>query len=392
MKEDKIRKLIVENPDNNYQKLQKTLKLTKQKYKTIVETAHDLIFITKNKKIVYANHSALRVLNYIEDELLGKPVSVLFPNMPIENDFKVCDCKMDGLFEELELQLVTKDGRIRCSLMSCSKIINEEEICILIAKDITKRKILEEERGILLRELENRNEKLEKLIKIKDDFLSIASHDLKAPFVTLLGYANLLLEDTNLSKKNLHYIKRIKKNAKEQLEYVNQLLSVLRLESRDIPLELEKTDIGKLIESCVSNSQILACHKSISLMIEHSINQIVSIDRAKIMQVINNLITNAIKFTPIGGAIYVSCFIENNLMKIHVKDTGIGISADKIPIIFDRYKRWHTLGTQGEEGTGLGLAICKNIIEIHKGFLEVESSLNQGSDFSFIIPLPQDKH
>jgi PAS domain S-box-containing protein len=254
--------------------------------------------------------------------------------------------------------------------------------------DITKIKKFEEEREMLITELTKANIELKELSRMKDDFVAIVSHDLRSPFNAILGFAEVLLADPDISDENKYYLELINQSAYVQLNYINDILEVLKFEAGELKLRKESLTIEKLITDAVSYNKILAEKKGIALNHEIKCIDKTEADYPKLIQVLNNLISNATKFTKSGGKITVSCFKNSSgFAEIHIKDTGVGIKEEQLASLFSKYTPSHTAGTSGERGSGLGLSICKNIVELHGGSINVSSTYGQGSDFYFTLPL-----
>lgn len=236
-------------------------------------------------------------------------------------------------------------------------------------------------------ELNKTNEELNDLLKMKDDFLGIASHDIRSPFQGILGFSEMLLEDPKLSQTHKGYVKFIHESAETQLSLVNDILDVLKYESGKFSINPTAVVLLELIAESLNTLRPLFLKKSIQVQNTVDRGITVQADAPKIVQVINNLMTNAVKFSDENGAI--SIFTEergDGLVEVHVKDNGVGIEPDKCARLFSRFQQAHENGTKGERGTGLGLAISKNIIDLHGGEIGVRSEPGEGSDFFFTLP------
>ncbi len=239
-------------------------------------------------------------------------------------------------------------------------------------------------------------ERLEELNKLKDDFLAIASHDLRSPLTAILGASELLLHEsfmeTPLTSEQQELVETIFLMGKQQLHYVNDLLDLAKIESGKLELNLTRTHLQFVGQQCYQNLKVLADQKNIEVnfIAEPDLPKI-SIDVPKVGQVLNNLLGNAIKFTRSGGKVTISIEQENDdFLRISVTDTGEGIKPEYLKILFDKFQQVKSVGTGGERGTGLGLSICKNLVELHKGKIWVESRVGFGSTFSFTLPITED--
>ena len=226
------------------------------------------------------------------------------------------------------------------------------------------------------------------LTKIKDEFVGIASHDLRAPLAQIIGSIDLLLFDDVISGDGKKILKNIKKVAKAQLEYTDDILQTIFSGKLELNLNIRETKIFDLIKACTNNFKTLANSKNIKFEINSISNtkKKVNLDPQKINQVINNLLSNAIKFSKPSGKIFISYFInKNNELEIRIQDFGHGIESSKINNLFLE-KVSSSYGTNGEKGTGFGLTICKKFVELHGGEIGVISHQGKGTTFWFTIP------
>jgi signal transduction histidine kinase len=239
-------------------------------------------------------------------------------------------------------------------------------------------------------QLEIKNSELFELNTLKTEYISIASHDLRTPISQIMGLSQLLLRDSKnpLTEKQKKLLDKILESAEFQLSLVSDILDITKVETGYMKLELELTDINSLIKRSVDSLEELIQSKGIQINV-HTLKEhrLVKIDGLKILQVINNLIGNAVKFTYEGGKIDVYTNIEDDWLVITVKDTGVGIKEKELEQIFDKFGSNRRKGTMGEKGTGLGLSICKKLIELHKGEIGVSSEYGIGSTFYFKTPI-----
>lgn len=235
--------------------------------------------------------------------------------------------------------------------------------------------------------LKNAYEEIKNLIKKKDNLIAMISHDLRSPFTSIIGYTDIILTNKNIAMSDIQkYVQKINSSANLELNYITDLLNLIRYEYGELKLKKELNDVLDLIKSAVDAVKIIAEQKNIDISIECKQGIELNIDGTKIIHVLNNLINNAIKFTNKDGTINVKCLDYQNYVEIHVIDNGVGIEEKRIDKLFTLYTRDHTYGTQGEKGTGLGLSIVKDIIELHGGKINVKSQKEKGSDFYFTLP------
>jgi PAS domain S-box-containing protein len=238
---------------------------------------------------------------------------------------------------------------------------------------------------ILLQNITN----LKQIEKAKSDFMSAVSHELKTPLTSIMIGASLL-EDTRiglLNDKQHNVIKTIKEEGEKLTQLVTNLLQIAKLETKKPIFNTEPASIEGVIEDALETFQEQANMKDISLTFEsHRAMPKVNMDAEKISWVINNLISNALKFTKQGGAITIKTFLHEDRMCVSVSDTGIGILEEYSEKIFERFVQIKDENNE-YQGTGLGLAIAKEIVEAHGGEIWCESKLDVGSTFIFTLPL-----
>ncbi len=240
------------------------------------------------------------------------------------------------------------------------------------------------------RELAKKNHELEKLNREKNKFLSMAAHDLRNPIGAILSFGLILQEEgkKKLSEDEQEFVKIIVKSSDFVLQLLNELLDISVIESGEVNLKTMEVEFTTLVQNNISLNRVLADKKDIELVYESNLEELeISIDPVKIEQVLNNLISNAIKFSFPNNTIKV--FVKKGINELYfgVKDTGQGIPATEINKLFIPFEKLSVKSTAGEKSTGLGLVIVKKIMEAHKGRVEVESQQGKGSTFTCTLPL-----
>jgi len=238
-------------------------------------------------------------------------------------------------------------------------------------------------------ELEIANKKLKELDKLKSEFVSIVSHELKTPLTAMKISAQVLesLPENDIkSRSRKELLKIIIRNIDRQTNLINDLLEISRIESGRMKLKMEKLSLPEIIKNSVDHIKPSASKKNISINIElpEKLPKIIG-DRDKLIQVLVNLLNNAIKFTPKDGNITVKTSAKDKQVEVKVKDTGIGIAQQDLDKVFDKFYQVDSGLTRKVGGTGLGLAICKGIIESHGGSIMAESEFGKGSTFIFTV-------
>lgn len=253
-----------------------------------------------------------------------------------------------------------------------------------LEKVTEKQNLIEEQSKILIKQ----KEQLQELNSTKDKFFSIMAHDLRNPFQSLLGFSELLLEDPDVSEKSAQkkYAQAIFNSSKTLYSLVENLLTWAGTQTNKIKLVPTEIDIKSEIEGIISLLQPNLNQKSIIPGKEFNTARKGYADKNMIELVIRNLISNAIKFTPENGNIFISLSENMNFLQIEIRDNGIGISKEDQEKLFMIDSNFSKKGTGGEKGTGLGLIICKEFIEKNGGKIWVKSQPAEGSSFYFTIP------
>ena len=225
------------------------------------------------------------------------------------------------------------------------------------------------------------------LERVKNEFISTASHDLKNPIMTIAGFSQLIPKIGPLDPKQVEFVERIQAAASHMQELVQNLLDLAKMDM-GVELKMENVELNTLATDIADEFQPQAEAKNQTLNLKKAWDEIVVRgDPLQLCQALRNLVGNAIKYTPADGSIDLSVEKEETSVFIQVKDTGHGIPADDLPFIFDRFYRVRNQTIQNIEGNGLGLAIVKSIIEKHGGQISVESEPGKGSCFTFSLPL-----
>jgi signal transduction histidine kinase len=234
--------------------------------------------------------------------------------------------------------------------------------------------------------LMEQNERLREADRLKDEFVALISHDLRTPLTSITGYVELALEE-ELTDDVRGFLEVVERNSERLLVLVNDLLFVARLQAGELTLERDDVDLAEVVRDAVRALEPRAAAKSITLTCALDAVPAVHADRGRVQQVLDNLVSNAVKFTPEGGIVDVSLAERDGFVRLEVTDSGIGISADDQRRLFERFFRAQSAIERQLPGTGLGLYISRVITEAHQGSLSVRSQLGRGSTFRLELPL-----
>jgi signal transduction histidine kinase len=226
----------------------------------------------------------------------------------------------------------------------------------------------------------------------KSEFLANMSHELRTPLNAIIGFSQVLGERVfgELNKKQAEYIQDIHESGAHLLSLINDILDLSKVEAGRMELALKKFDVRLALDNALTLVKERSLRHGISLEVDlgSGLGTIVA-DERKFKQIMLNLLTNAIKFTPQGGSITVAASGAENRLQIAISDTGVGISLEDQKLIFEEFRQVSETDGQTREGTGLGLTLTKKFVEMHGGEISVESEVGKGSNFSFFLPLNQ---
>jgi signal transduction histidine kinase len=237
-------------------------------------------------------------------------------------------------------------------------------------------------------QLAAQNEQLRELDRLRDEFVALVSHELRTPLTSIRGYIDLLVDgapDTPPERRQA-FLEILDRNADRLLALVDDLLFITRIDAGKLVLELDELELASVARECAAATQPLAAERKIALEVVEYASPVVSADRSRLTQVLDNLISNALKFTPPGGRIEVRIDSQDSTARVEVTDTGIGIAKGDLPQMFSPFFRAASAGSAGIPGTGLGLAISKRIVETHGGAISVRSEEGRGSTFRVELP------
>jgi signal transduction histidine kinase len=256
---------------------------------------------------------------------------------------------------------------------------------------------LEEELRRQNEALAEENRRVQEVNQLKSEFVSLVSHELRTPLTAISGYLDLLLEapGAQSTAKQQELLSIVKRNAERLVKLIDDLLDLSRIESGKVELSITAVDIVAVITEVVSllQPQIEAKGQELSFDRTHSLPAVAG-DAERIRQILINLLSNAHKYTPRGGQIWLTARAEDGWVRIDMQDNGIGLSPDEQAHLFDRFFRARQPAMKSVEGTGLGLPITRLLVDMHGGRITVTSAPGEGSTFSFTLPVadvPQGK-
>jgi two-component system phosphate regulon sensor histidine kinase PhoR len=340
-------------------------------------TAESILAIDKQGSIIIANRAASELASLPIGSLVGKNINEIFNWMRNDSPVTIAYAS-DETHIFPDLRYTDKNGSEHYVKVIVAPVSGEQEQkaaqTIVTIHDETKSRELED---------------------MKIDFVSMAAHELRTPLAAIRGYLELIsFKQTPTANTEVDgYIHQALKSATELGGLINNLLDVTRIERGTLTLNMEKTDLAAGVSQAVKDVTFSAKDKNITLRYNGpEANCFVVGDQIALREVINNLLTNAVKYTEPNGIVTVDFDLEGNKYVVRVRDTGIGIPQKSLPNLFTKFYRVHGGLDSGSTGTGLGLFISKSIVERHRGTITVESEVNKGSVFTFSIPVLDETH
>jgi PAS domain S-box-containing protein len=382
-------------------------------YKSIFESFYDVYYRTNlTGEILLVSPSVFERAGYNPEELIGSNVINFYRKIKDHKELLRMLKEYDEI-NNFETEFMKADGSI-CSVALYAHYVKDDDGNKIgiegVLRDITEQKKNEESIKRYIQELyetkdtmeqnafelvklnlqlEDSENKLQELNANKDKFFSIISHDLRNPFSSMLGYAEMLyVEFEEMSKGELKEgIEIILKSAKSAYELLTGLLEWSRVQSGRIEFKPENFSVNNLIDELIALNNLITTKKKITVTNKIYDNINVFADKQMISTTIRNLLGNALKFTPRNGSINITAEIINDAAIICIEDSGVGIKPNDLEKLFRIDIHYTTNGTSHEKGTGLGLILCKDLIEKNNGKIWVESEFGKGSKFFISIPL-----
>lgn len=357
---------------------EEALRESEEKYRMLFEEANDAIYVTtRDGRILDVNDSMVNLLGYTREELLATNVRNTYAN-PNDRPKLLREIEKKGFLRDYELRLRRKDGTVlNCQLSSRVKQANDGTVLGYhgIIRDVTEKKRAERE--------------LQRLDQTRREFIANASHEFKTPLTAIRGFAETLLSGSLEKPEDYRYFLRIIHDNALRLERLtDDLAKISLMDEGRLVQQFADVSVCDFIRSCTETARLKAEQSGITLQVNCSRQlPLVRGDLSRLREVFQNLLDNAIQYTPAGGHITVQAArARERWIVVSVSDTGIGIPKDKQSRIFERFYRVDSSRSRKVGGTGLGLSIVKNLVEAHGGHIEVKSEPGQGSTFSVFLP------
>lgn len=378
----------------------------KNKFDILLNISNDLIFILNSSGYFdVINSKGSEKLGYRQEYIIGKH----FTDIIDPADSTIVSNSIKELLETKDVvsfstNIISANGENSIYEFYCNSIKEGDEIVniIGIGRDITKKisnlnkltdlqeKLSEANRLISIERERSVYSKsiLEELNRLKNEFMSNISHEMRTPLASIIGFSETIDADKQMPiEMREEFNKIILKEGKRLARLINDVLNITKLEGGEIKLEKKKIDVIKLIENVVDELKPAILAKELNLTVDLPKEEtILILDEEKIYQILVELINNSVKFTPKGGRITIIAQTLYKEFEIIITDTGIGIPQNDINKIFLKFFRSDN-NESDTEGAGLGLVFVKQIVDLHKGFISVQSDVNKGTSFTIKLPL-----
>ena len=341
----------------------------------------------------FVNPSAARMIGRRVEDIVGHDIhSVLHPSFPGVETCDVRRCVVFGALhgeivrDEIEATFFREDGTSFPVEFRVSPMYDENGRTV--GSVVTFRDVTEKRAAALAAENERRYHESEAQNRAKDNFLATLSHELRTPMTSILGWVQFLRSGDYSQEELQEALLMIETSARLQKRLIDDMLDVSRIVLGKFQVELRPMRLSEVVEAAVSNARPEASERGVRLtsVIEESRDDFVAADNVRLQQVIGNVLSNAIKFTPPGKQVDLSLFRTNGSMKIRVRDEGEGIDPTFLPHVFERLRQGDAVTNR--TGLGLGLAIARHIVDLHQGDIVAESEgLGKGATFTVTLPL-----
>ncbi len=388
---------------------EKLLRESEERYRDLFENAREMILVAApDGSLLYVNRAWRETLGYAEQEITGLSLfSVVNPeSRPACQEYFRRLLRGEQL-DRLDVEFVAKDGRRVAAEGSCTcRFQNGQPVFLrAIFSDVTERhkaeaeikalnetleqRVLErtQQLAAVNRELELRNREVERANRLKSQFLASMSHELRTPLNAVIGFSELLSEETAgpMNEKQRRYIEHVLTGARHLLQLINDILDLAKVESGQLLLRPENFSLAEALPEVLSTIKPLAMNKRITVESRVAPEVRLQADRIRVKQILYNLLSNAVKFTAEGGQVWIDARPAGETVCVTVSDTGVGIPPEEHQAIFNEFYQVGTTTKGVKEGTGLGLAISRRLVEAHEGNIWVESEPGKGSRFSFTV-------
>ena len=364
----------------------------------IVETIHEsLLVLDSDLKVILANRNFIDSFKVTQEETLGRFIYDLGNrqwNIPRLRELLETILPEKISFDNYEVEHNFATIGRRVMLLNARQIeqaTGKERIILLAIEDITERRKIEKGLAKAHEDLKELASELERAARVKSDFLANMSHELRTPLNSIIGFSEVLYDETfgPLNEKQKQYVNNVSASGKHLLLLINQILDVAKVEAGKMQLALSNLPMKNILDEISLLVLDMVSKKKLEMSLEIAEDlPSIEADELKVKQILYNLISNAVKFTPEGGKIGLRAKKADSGVEIVVWDTGVGVAPENMEKIFEGFFRVNAPYSQVTEGTGLGLPLSRKLVELHGGKLFLESEgLNKGVAVRFVLPV-----
>jgi len=356
----------------------------------VAHSADVILVLTADHHCFFANPAVRDRLGYAPDEVLGADIIPLHhpDDLPRAAAMLAESAAHPGEPAECEVRLRHRDGSWRWMAVVATNRLDDPEVRGIVCnlRDVTERTEAALAAVAAQQAQDMASRDLERLALAKSDFLRLLGHELKNPLAAMAGNAELIAMESPDRPSVLESAQVIQDEARRLARLIDDLLLLDRIEATELVLQRESLDLNGLVEQTVGRLRGLAPEQDVRLILGSDLPS-VHADRERVTQMLINLVGNAMRYSPDGGPVTVTTTHEGDRVVLSVADEGVGIAADELDRVFDRYHRARSGQSRGIAGTGLGLAIVREIARLHGGEVWAESTEGEGSTFHVSLPV-----
>ncbi len=354
-------------------------------FRSLVASTTDLVLAFTDAHCRYASNSVVKMIGCTEAAVLGDGIiefvhhedragfrAALNQGSPSTVAFRLPDLQHGWRQLEANVTDLRDDRHVRG--------------IVLNARDVTERNLADADRERLLEQEKQANARLREVDRLKDEFVALVSHEVRTPLTSITGYLELL-SDEELTPEQQNFTTIISRNSERLLRLINDLLFIAEIEDGRLTVEHDTIDFGAIVTEALLAAAPRAKAGDVKLSGAGGTSLPITGDAGRLAQLLDNLIANAIKFTPAGGTVEVAARLESETLCIEVQDTGIGINEEDQERLFNKFFRTSAATKLSIQGSGLGLAISKAIVQAHGGTIQVASAEGTGSTFRVELPI-----
>ncbi len=386
---DNILGMIIDTTEKK--KAETALITSENKYRALFDNAEDGIFLMKGENFIECNEKVLEIYGVGRDQIIGQSPIIFSPKFQSDGERSENKAKrfinqaLHGNPQHFEWEHLRYDGTTFYTEVSLNRVkIDDEYLTQAMVRDVTERKKAES--------LEKENIKLQELDKLKSMFIASMSHELRTPLNSIIGFTGIILQGMSgeLTDEQQKQLSIVKNSANHLLSLINDVIDISKIEAGKVELFIEDYDLSSIMGEIEESFMDAITRKHLKMSLNMPETLLVKGDERRTKQVIMNIVSNAIKFTP-EGSVTINVGENNRMVEISVKDTGIGIKAEDRGKLFQAFSRIYVEGQPMMEGTGLGLYLSKKIADLLGGDIHATSQFNLGSEFIFVFPVKYSK-